>query len=142
MTTRTGAGRAKYSAAVLALLILLPLGFASVALAGVASAAEERTTVAGLISAALKVSPSLARLEAGAQMVPRGSVLTGTGQLRPAADPGAWARSRGYRRVTPELGDSLAEGAAPDATTRDWTRCYERGNGAAVICPDGYIEVN
>ena len=142
MTTRTGAGRAKYSAAVLALLILLPLGFASVALAGVASAAEERTTVAGLISAALKVSPSLARLEAGAQMVPRGSVLTGTGQLRPAADLGAWARSRGYRRVTPELGDSLAEGASPDATTRDWTRCYERGNGAAVICPDGYIEVN
>ncbi len=142
MTTRTGAGRAKYSAAVLALLILLPLIFAAVIPTGVASAAEERTTVAGLISAALKVSPSLAQLEAVAQMVPRGFVLTGTGQLRPAADLGAWASSRGYGRVTSELGDALAEDAAPDATTRDWTRCYERGNGAAVICPDGYIEVN
>ena len=44
--------------------------------------------------------------------------------------------------MTPELGDALAEGSAPDATTREWTRCYQRGNGAAVICPDGFIEVN
>jgi len=75
-------------------------------------------------------------------MVPRGSVLTGEGRLRPAADLGSWARSRGYRSVSPELGDALAEGSAPDATTRGWTRCYERGNGAAVTCPDGYVEVN
>ena len=75
-------------------------------------------------------------------MVPRGSVLTTEGRLRPAADLGSWARSRGYRRVSPELGDARAEGSAPDATTRDWTRCYERGNGAVVICPDGYVEVN
>lgn len=133
--------RARYFTAVLALLILSLVIFA-VAPAGAASTTEERTTVAGLISAAVKVSPSLARLEAGLQMVPRGSVLTSSGQLRPAADLGAWARSRGYQRVTPELGDALAEGSAPDATTREWTRCYERGNGAAVICPDGFIEVN
>ena len=80
--------------------------------------------------------------EAGLRMVPRGSVLTGEGRLRPAADLGSWARSRGYRSVSPELGDALAEGSAPDATTRGWTRCYERGNGATVICPDGYVEVN
>lgn len=140
MTTRTGTGRASCFAAV-ALLILLPIVFA-VTSAGVAAATEKRPTVAGLISAAVKISPPLARLEAGLQMVPRGSVLTGAGQLRPAADLGAWARSRGYLRVTPELGDALAEGDAPDATTRDWTRCYERGNGDAVICPDGFIEVN
>jgi hypothetical protein len=140
MTTRTETGRASCFAAV-ALLILLPIVFA-VTSAGVAAATEKRPTVAGLISAAVGISPPLARLEAGLQMVPRGSVLTGAGQLRPAADLGTWARSRGYLRVTPELGDALAEGDAPDATTRDWTRCYERGNGAAVICPDGYIEVN
>ncbi len=95
-----------------------------------------------MISAAVGISPPIARLEAGLQMVPRGSVLTAEGRLRPVADVGSWARSRGYRRVSPEPGDALAEGSAPDATTRDWTRCYERGNGAGVICPDGYVEVN
>ena len=140
MTNRPRTGRARYFITV-ALLILLPMIF-TVAPAGAAPTSEARATVAGLISAAVKVSPSLARLEAGLQMVPRGSVLTDSGKLRPAADLGVWARSRGYGRVTPELGDALAEGSAPDATTRDWTRCYERGNGAAVICPDGFIEVN
>ena len=67
-------------------------------------------------------------------------MLTGECRIRPAADLDSWARSRGYRSVSPELGDALAEGS--DATARDWTRCYERGNGAAVICPDGYVEVN
>jgi hypothetical protein len=95
-----------------------------------------------LISAAKRISPPLARLEAGLQVVPRGSVLTGEGRLHAAADLGSWARSRGYRSVSPELGDALAEGSDPDATTREWTRSYERGSGAAVICPDGYVEVN
>lgn len=140
MTNPIRSARARYVTAV-AVLVLLPVIFA-VAPAGAAPTSEVRITVASLISAAVKVSPPLARLEAGLQMVPRGSVLTNSGQLRPAADLGAWARSRGYQRVTPELGDALAEGSAPDATTRDWTRCYERGNGAAVICPDGFIEVN
>ncbi|CAA9439771.1 MAG: hypothetical protein AVDCRST_MAG03-3893 [uncultured Rubrobacteraceae bacterium] len=139
MTNRPRTGQARYFTA--ALLILLPMIFA-VAPAGAAPTPEARSTVAGLISAAVKTSPSLARLEAGLQMVPRDSVLTSSGKLRPAADLDAWARSRGYGRVTAELGDALAEGSAPDATTRDWTRCYERGNGAAVICPDGFIEVN
>ena len=134
--------RAKYVLAVSVLLILSLVIFAAVTPAGAASTTDKRPAVAGLISAAVEISPTLARLEAGHQMVPRGSVLTDTGRLRPAADLGAWARSRGYGRVTPELGDALAEGSAPDATTRDWTRCYERGNGAAVICPDGLIEVN
>ncbi len=142
MTTRTRTGRTRYLAAAVLLVLLLALVAAAMP-AGVASAAqEERPAVARLISAALEISPPLARLEAGLQVVPRGSVLTSAGELRPAADLGAWARSRGYARVTPELGDALAEGSAPDATTRDWTRCYERGNGAAVICPDGFVEVN
>jgi hypothetical protein len=142
MITRKQAGQTRTLAAVLAVLVLMPAIFAAAARAEGAPATEGRNTVASLVSAAVKLSPSLARLEAGLQMVPRGSVLTSTGQLRPAADLGPWARSAGYRRVSPELGDALAEGSAPDATTRDWTRCYEKGNGAAVICPDGFIEVN
>jgi hypothetical protein len=126
-------------AAVLASLVLLS---AVLFAEKPASGADTRPTVAGLISAAVEISPSLARHEAGFQMVPRGSVLTSAGKLRPAADLGSWARSRGYVRVTQELGDALAEGSAPDATTREWTRCYEKGNGAYVICPDGFIEVN
>ena len=110
--------------------------------AGAAPPSGERPVVASLVSAAVRLSPPLARLEAGLQMVPRGSVLTDAGRLRPAADLGSWARSRGYRSVSSELRDALAEGSAPDATTRDWTRCYAKGNGAAVICPDGYVEVN
>jgi hypothetical protein len=142
MTNRTGVRLAKHVAT---LLIFLGLSSAIVGVAapaGDATASEKRPTVAGLISAAVRISPPLSRLEAGLQMVPRGSVLTGEGRLRPAADLGSWALSRGYRSVSPELGDALAEGSAPDATTREWTRCYERGNGAVVICPDGYVEVN
>jgi len=142
MTSRKRTLRAGALAAVLTVAVLTTAIFAAVAPAGVASAAERRATVASLVRAAVEVSPSLARLEAGLQMVPRGSVLTAEGRLRPAADLGSWARSRGYGPVGPELGDALAEGSAPDATTRDWTRCYEKGNGAAVICPDGYVEVN
>jgi hypothetical protein len=141
MSNRTGARLRKHA------VLLIPLGsalavVAAVAPAGDAAASERRPAVAGLISAAMRISPPLARLEAGLRMVPRGSVLTGEGRLRPAADLGSWARSRGYRGVSPELGDALAKGSAPNATTRDWTRCYERENGAAVICPDGYVEVN
>jgi hypothetical protein len=142
MTNRTGVRLLKRVAA---LLILLGLSLAVegvAAPAGDAAASEKRPTVSGLILATRRISPPLARLEIGLQMVPRGSVLTGEGRLRPAAELGSWARSRGYRSVSPELGDALAEGSAPDATTREWTRCYERGNGAAVICPDGYVEVN
>jgi hypothetical protein len=142
MITRKEAGRTRTLAAFLAVLILTPTIFAAAARADATPATEKRATVANLVSAAVKLSPSLARLEAGLQMVPRGSVLTSAGQLRPAADLGPWARSAGYGRVSPELGDALAEGSAPDATTRDWTRCYEKGNGAAVICPDGFVEVN
>ncbi len=141
MTNSTRTGRTRYVAAASTLLILLLVILATVTPAA-ASAVEERPAVARLISAAVEISPPLARLEAGLQVVPRGSVLTSAGQLRQAADLGAWARSRDYVRVTPELGDALAEGSAPDATTRDWTRCYERANGAAVICTDGFIEVN
>ena len=140
MTTRTRTNRANHFAATSVLLILLLAVLAAATPVGAAT--DARSAVARLISAAVEISPPLARSEAGGQMVPRGSALTSAGQLRPAADLGAWARSRGYGRVSPELGDALAEGAAPDATTRDWTRCYERGNGANVICPDGYIEVN
>jgi hypothetical protein len=142
MTSRTGVRLLKHIAALLVFLGLSSAIVGLVAPAGDATASEKRPTVAGLISAAVRNSPPLARLEVGLQMVPRGSVLTGEGRFRPAADLGSWARSRDYRSVSPELGDALAEGSAPDATTREWTRCYERGNGAAVICPDGYVEVN
>lgn len=138
MTSRAKTNRTRYLAIALASLLILAAG----AVLTRPAAADTRPTVAGLISAAVEISPSLARLEAGLQMVPQGSVLTSEGNLRPAANLGSWARSRGYARVTPELGDALAEGSAPDATTREWTRCYERGNGAYVICPDGFIEVN
>jgi hypothetical protein len=141
MTNRTVVRLLKRLAALLILLGLSSAIVAAVAPPEDATASEKRPTVTGLISAAKRISPTLARLEVGLQMVPRGFVLTGEGRLRPAADLGSWARSRGYRSVSPELGDALAEGSAPDATTREWTRCYERGNGA-VICPDGYVEVN
>lgn len=79
---------------------------------------------------------SVASPAVGAQVGSRAAASTDQPRLGP------WARSRGYVRVTQELGDALAEGSAPDATTRKWERCFERGNGAYVICPDGYIEVN
>lgn len=139
MRTRTRTGRTRHLVTLLAVVVLLLTLLTAVR---PAVAADARSAVARLISAAVEISPSLAREEAGEQMVPQGSVLTSAGKLRPAADLGAWARSRGYERVTPELGDALAEGSAPDATTREWTRCYEKGNGAYVICPDGFIEVN
>ena len=119
MTNRTGVRLAKHVAT---LLIFLGLSSAIVGVAapaGDATASEKRPTVAGLISAAVRISPPLARLEGGLQMVPHGSVLTGEGRLRPTADLGSWALSRGYRSVSPELGDALAEGSAPDATTRE-----------------------
>ena len=127
MTDRTGVRLVKHGAALLILLSLSSAIVAAGAPAGDATASEKRPTVAGMVSAAVRISPPLARLETGLQMVPRGSVLTDEGRLRPAADLGSWARSRGYRSVSPELGDALAEGSAPDATTRDWTRCDERG---------------
>ena len=142
MSSPGGVRPIRYVAAVLVPIGLMVATITAVVLAGAATADEERPALARLVSAAVGVSPPLARLEAGLQMVPRGSVLTADGRLRPAADLGSWARSRGYGRVSPELGDALAEGNAPDATTRDWTRCYERGNGAVVICPDGFVEVN
>ena len=76
----------KYLAAVLALIGLSVAIMAAKMPVGAASAAEERPAVARLISAAVGISPPLARLEAGLQMVPHSSVLTAEGRLRPAAD--------------------------------------------------------
>ena len=142
MTDPSEARLIRCVAAVVALAGLSVATMAAVMPAEAVPAAEERPAVARLISTAVEISPALARVEAGLQMVPRGSVLTAEGRLRSAADLGSWARSRGYGRVSPELGDALAEGSAADATTRDWTRCYERDNEAVVICPDGFVEVN
>lgn len=142
LRTLTSSTKTSHGRRVAAVVAAFVLAMAILVAVRPAAAADARPTVAGLISAAVEISPALARLEAGNQMVPRGSVLTRAGVLRPAADLGAWARSKGYARVTPELGDALAEGAAPDATTREWTLCYQRGNGVHVICPDGFIEVN
>jgi hypothetical protein len=58
-------------------------------------------------------------------------------------------RHFGYRwhPVTEALADALAEGSAPDATTRVWENCAiripmrgDRNRMSFVICPDGYIE--
>src|SRR3712207_5089770 len=101
MNTRREANRTRNPASGRAVVILTPTVFAAAARADAAPAAEKRNTVANLVSAAVKLSPSLARLEAGLQMVPRGSVLSSAGQLRPATDLGPWARSAGYGRVSP-----------------------------------------
>jgi hypothetical protein len=83
MTNRIGTRLVKHVAAFLILLGLWSVIMSAVAPAGDATAWEKRPTVAGLISAAVRISPPLARLEAGLQIVPRGSVLTGEGRLRP-----------------------------------------------------------
>lgn len=50
-------------------------------------------------------------------------------------DPASW------HPVSAELADALAEGAGPDATARDWTRCYETvGDTSYYACPDGWTE--
>ena len=95
MTNRTGIRLLKHAAALLIFLGRLSAIVGIAAPAGDATASEKRPTVAGLISAAVRISPPLARLEVGLQMVPRGSLLTGEGRLLPAADLGSWARSRG-----------------------------------------------
>jgi hypothetical protein len=41
------------------------------------------------------------------------------------------------------LADALAEGDAPDATTRDWEACLvQYGPTTTVVCPDGWVEVS
>jgi hypothetical protein len=95
MTNRTGIRLLKHAAALLIFLGRLSAIVGIAAPAGDATASEKRPTVAGLISAARRILPPLARLGAGLQMVPRGSLLTGEGRLLPAADLGSWARSRG-----------------------------------------------
>ena len=43
-----------------------------------------------------------------------------------------------WMRVDHELGDALAEGGAPHADTRDWSRCVF--SPVVVVCPDGWVE--
>ena len=96
MINCTGARLRKHVAVLLILLGLALSVVAAIAPAGDAAASERRPTVSGLISAAVRISPPLARLEAGLRMVPRGSVLTGEGRLRPATDlPGRRPRFLG-----------------------------------------------
>jgi hypothetical protein len=47
-----------------------------------------------------------------------------------------------WEPVVPGLADSMAEGGAPDATTRDWESCKAHLDYAWswVVCPDGYEE--
>lgn len=52
-----------------------------------------------------------------------------------------------WHNVTEALGDQLAEGSAPNATTRVWERCAVRvpmrgdtNRRTFIICPDGYVE--
>jgi hypothetical protein len=48
-----------------------------------------------------------------------------------------------WEPVSQELGDALAEGGAPDATTRDWESCEVKYDPDATLlrCPDGYTEI-
>jgi hypothetical protein len=49
--------------------------------------------------------------------------------------------SERWKQVDQELGDALAEGSAPDATTRDWESCFVwTGLTSYILCPDGYTE--
>lgn len=51
--------------------------------------------------------------------------------------------SEHWKQVTQELGDALAEGSAPDATTRDWESCFVwTGLTSYILCPDGYTETS
>ena len=52
-----------------------------------------------------------------------------------------------WHSVTQALGDTLAEGSAPDATTRVWERCAiripfrgDKNRRTFCSCPDGYSE--
>lgn len=39
--------------------------------------------------------------------------------------------------------DAMAEGGAPDATTRDWSVCLVKvGDTTVVVCPDGWVETS
>jgi hypothetical protein len=50
----------------------------------------------------------------------------------------------GYVLVNSELADALAEGDAPDATTRNWRRCLAKvtSTQTIVICPDGFSQID
>jgi hypothetical protein len=92
-----------------------------------------------------KLLPGVAVHRASRPQWKLSELLGGRGTPRPRVLRDQEPEGRGGQQrheLGDELGDALAEGSAPDATTRDWTRCDERGNGAAVICPDGYVEVN
>lgn len=51
-----------------------------------------------------------------------------------------------WQPVDQELADALAEGEAPDATTRDWEACewHDHTNTGErhVRCPDGYEQID
>jgi len=48
-----------------------------------------------------------------------------------------------WNLVPQELADALAEGGAPDATTRDWEVCRVRlDDTTIVVCPDGWVETS
>lgn len=48
-----------------------------------------------------------------------------------------------WKPVPADWADALAEGEAPDATTRDWTRCWlSIGDTSFVVCPDGVVETS
>ena len=78
MTNPSWARLVKRVAAVLVLIGLATMIMGAVGSAGASHSVEERPAVARLISAAVEISPPLARLEAGLRMVPRGSALPPT----------------------------------------------------------------
>lgn len=50
-------------------------------------------------------------------------------------DPASW------EPVPQDWADALAEGEAPDASTRDWSVCWlSVGDTSYVLCPDGTLE--
>lgn len=45
--------------------------------------------------------------------------------------------------VSQDLGDALAEGDDPAATTRDWESCMvNEGDTTFIVCPDGFVETS
>jgi hypothetical protein len=78
------------------------------------------------------------------------AILTLALALSPAACARtAWVGSTptrpAWHPVSSELADALAEGEAPDATTRDWESCqwHDHADGRRhVRCPDGYSQLD
>lgn len=81
----------------------------------------------------------LKKILAGAALA---AALVPSLQVQATADtPAGFTRFHEWTRVDQPLADALAEGDAPDATTRHWEKCavHDAAKPFTVVCPDGYV---